>query len=105
MRVVAWRDSFFIISIFLLSLLLVEPAVTEIPHFQLMPWSLIGIRVAPLQAFSHAALRQVVHHRAEHVLDIVLLRVEHGLHIVAQLISVLEVASLSASSSIVIERP
>ena len=47
MRVVAWRDSFFIISIFLLSLLLVEPAVTEIPHFQLLPWRLIGLRVAP----------------------------------------------------------
>ena len=57
------------------------------------------------QAFSHAAFRQLVHHRAEHVLDIVLLRVEHGLHIVAQLISVLEAASLSASSSVVIERP
>ena len=105
MRVVAWRDAFSIISIFLLSRLLVELVVTETPHFQLMPWSLIGIRVAPLQAFSHAALRQVVHHRAEHVLDIVLLRVERGLHIVAQFISVLEAASLSASSSVVIERP
>ena len=105
MRVVAWRDSFSIISIFLLSRLLVELVVTETLHFQLMPWSLIGIRVAPFQALSHTAFRQVVHHRAEHVLDIVLLRVERGLHIVALLISVLEAASLSASPSVVIERP
>ena len=105
MRVVAWRDSFSIISIFLTSRLLDELVVTETLYFQLMSWSLIGIRVAPFQALSHASLRQVVHHCAEYVLDIILLGVERGLHIVAQFISVLEAASLSASSSVVIERP
>lgn len=87
-RVMARRDTLLVIGSLLLSRLLVKLVVTETRHFQLMPWSLMGIRVAPLQSFSHAALRQVAHHRAEHVLDIVLLGVERGLHIVAQLISV-----------------
>lgn len=105
MRVVAWRDSFSIISIFLTFRLLVELAFTAMRHCQFMLRCLPRVRVAPFQALSHTAFRQVVHHRAEHVLDIVLLRVERGVHIVAQLISVLEAASLSASSSVVIERP
>ena len=101
MRVVVWRDSFSIISLFLTFRLLVELAFTAMRHCQFMLRCLPRVRIAAFQVLSHAAFRQVVHHRAEHVLDIVLLRVERGLHIVAQLISVLK----AASSSVVIARP
>lgn len=47
MRVVAWRDSFSIISIFLLSRLLVELVVTAMRHCQFMLRRLPRVRVDP----------------------------------------------------------
>lgn len=47
MRVVAWRDSFSIISIFLLSRLLVELMVTAMRHCQFMLRRLLRVRVDP----------------------------------------------------------
>ena len=57
MRVVAWRDAFSIIGIFLTSRLLVELVFTAMRHFQFMLRRLPRVRIAAFQVLSHAAFR------------------------------------------------